>query len=84
MPVQTEPEAHSASRTMGTGSIPGLSQLGRGADIQRPSCEWLELYLRLPTVQALVCHGVNLITNVLSIDFTILLRQMNSLLDLQK
>jgi len=39
---------------MGTVSLPGVSQLGRGADIQHPSCEWLELTLRLPPVQALV------------------------------
>jgi len=80
VPVQTDPEAHPASRTMGTGCTPGVSRLGRGADIQRPSCEWLELYLRLPTVQALVCQGVNLLMNVLSIDFTVplLLRRMNT------
>jgi hypothetical protein len=30
-PVQTGPEAHSASCTMGTGSFPGVKQPGRGA-----------------------------------------------------
>jgi hypothetical protein len=30
--VQTGPEAHPASCTMGTGSFPGIKQPGRGAD----------------------------------------------------
>jgi hypothetical protein len=30
--VQTGPEAHPASCTMGTGSFPGVKQSGRGAD----------------------------------------------------
>ena len=31
-PVQTGPGAHPASYTMGTGSFPGVKQLGRGVD----------------------------------------------------
>ena len=31
-PVQTGPEAHPASCTMGTGSFPGVKRPGRGAD----------------------------------------------------
>ena len=31
-PVQTGPEAHSASCTMGTESFPGVKRLGRGVD----------------------------------------------------
>jgi hypothetical protein len=31
-PVQTGPGAHTASYTMGTGSFPGVKQLGRGTD----------------------------------------------------
>jgi hypothetical protein len=32
MPVQTGPGAHTASYTMGTGSFPGVKQLGRRTD----------------------------------------------------
>jgi hypothetical protein len=35
--VQTDPEAHSASFTMGTGSFPGVKRPGRGADHPPPS-----------------------------------------------
>jgi hypothetical protein len=35
--VQTGPEAHPASCTMGTGSFPGVKQLGRGADHPPPT-----------------------------------------------
>jgi hypothetical protein len=31
-PVQTSPEAHPASYTMGTGSFPGVKRPGRGVD----------------------------------------------------
>ena len=31
-PVQTGPEAHPASNTMGTGSLPGIKRPGRGVD----------------------------------------------------
>ena len=31
-PVQTSPGAHPASYTMGTGSVPGVKQRGRGVD----------------------------------------------------
>ena len=36
-PVQTSPEAHPASCTMGTGSFPGVKRPGRGADHLPPS-----------------------------------------------
>jgi len=51
-PVQTGPEAHSASYTMGTGSFPGVKRPGRGVD--RPPLssahvkERVELYLSSP------------------------------------
>jgi hypothetical protein len=35
--VQTGPEAHPASYTMGTGSLPGVKRPGRGADHPPPS-----------------------------------------------
>jgi hypothetical protein len=35
--VQTGPEAHPASCTMGTGSFPGVKRSGRGADHSPPS-----------------------------------------------
>jgi hypothetical protein len=35
--VQTGPEAHPASCTMGTGSFPGVKRSGRGADHPPPS-----------------------------------------------
>jgi hypothetical protein len=35
--VQTGPEAHPASCTMGTGSFPGVKRPGRGADHPAPS-----------------------------------------------
>ena len=36
-PVQTGPGAHSASYTVGTGSLPGVKQPGRGVDHPSPS-----------------------------------------------
>ena len=36
-PVQTGPEAHPASYTMGTGSFPGVKRTGRGVDHPPPS-----------------------------------------------
>jgi hypothetical protein len=52
--VQTDPGAHSASCTMGTGSFPGVKRPGRGADHPPPSMcrgrEWVELYLYFPSV----------------------------------
>ena len=36
-PVQTDPGAHPASCTMGTGSFPGVKRPGRGADPPPPS-----------------------------------------------
>ena len=36
-PVQTDPGAHPASCTMGTGSFPGVKRPGRGADPAPPS-----------------------------------------------
>jgi hypothetical protein len=35
--VQSGPEAHQASYTMGTGSFPGVKRPGRGADHPLPS-----------------------------------------------
>ena len=52
-PVQTDPGAHPASCTMGTGSFPGVKRPGRGADHPPPSkcrChERVELYLYSPS-----------------------------------
>ena len=51
-PVQTGPGAYPASYTMGTGSFPGVTRLGRGVDHPTPSStevkERLELYLYYP------------------------------------
>jgi hypothetical protein len=48
-PIQTGPGAYPASCTMGTGSFPGVKQLGRGVDHPPPSSaevkERVELYL---------------------------------------
>jgi hypothetical protein len=40
--VQTDPGAHPASCTMGTGSFPGVKRLGRGADHPPPSSARVE------------------------------------------
>jgi hypothetical protein len=40
--VETGPGAHPASCTMGTGSFPGVKQLGRGADHTPPSSAKVE------------------------------------------
>ena len=52
-PVQTGPEAHLASYTMGTGSFPGVNRPGRGTDHPPPSkCrghERIGLYLYSPS-----------------------------------
>ena len=58
-PVQTGPGAHPASRTMGTGSLPGIKRSGRGADphpiFSAEVLNRVELYLYL---RALVpCKG---------------------------
>ena len=48
-PVQTGPETHPDSCTLGTGSFPGLKQPGRGVDHPPPSSaeveETVELYI---------------------------------------
>jgi hypothetical protein len=53
-PVQTGPGAQPASRTMDTGSFPGVKRPGRGIDRQPPSSaevkERVELYLYSPSV----------------------------------
>ena len=50
-PVQTGPEAHPASYTVGTGSFLGVKRPGRGVDHRPPSSaevkEIVELYLYL-------------------------------------
>jgi hypothetical protein len=52
-PVQTGPEAHPASYTMGTGSFPEVKRLGRGVDHPPPSSvevkEREELYFYSPS-----------------------------------
>ena len=52
-PVQTGPEAHPASYSMGTGSISGVKQPGRGVDHPPPSGaevkERVEVYLCSPS-----------------------------------
>jgi hypothetical protein len=40
--VQTDPGAHPASCTMGTGFFPGVKRPGRGADHPRPSSAKVE------------------------------------------
>jgi hypothetical protein len=51
--VQTGPEAHPASYTMGTGSFPGVKRPGRGVDHPPPSSaevkERVQLYLYSPS-----------------------------------
>jgi len=51
-PIQTSPEAHPASYTMGTGSFLGVKRPGHGADHPPPSSaevkERVELYLFPP------------------------------------
>jgi hypothetical protein len=51
--VQTDPGAHPASYTMGTGSFPGVKRPGRGVDHPPPSSarvkERVELYLYSPS-----------------------------------
>jgi len=53
VPVQTGPEAHPASYTMGTGSFPRVKRPARGADHPPPSSvevkEREELYLSSPS-----------------------------------
>jgi hypothetical protein len=41
-PVQTDPGAHPASCTMGTGFFPGVKRPGRGADHPPPSSAEVE------------------------------------------
>ena len=52
-PVQTDPGAHPASYTMGTGSFPGVKRPERGVDHPPPSSakvkERVELYLYSPS-----------------------------------
>jgi len=52
-PVHTDPGAHPASYTMGTGSLPGVKRPGRGVDHPPPSSaevkEGVELYLYSPS-----------------------------------
>jgi hypothetical protein len=51
-PVQTGPEVHPASYTMGTGSFPGVKRPGRGVDHSICSAEVkerVELYLYSPS-----------------------------------
>jgi len=52
-PVQTGPEAHPASCTMGTGSFPGVKRPRRGVDPSPPSSaevkNRVELYLYSPS-----------------------------------
>ena len=52
-PLQTGPESHSSSYTMGTGSFPGVKRPGRGVDHPRPSSAEVkgivELYLYSPS-----------------------------------
>ena len=52
-PVQTDPVAHPATYTMGTGTILGVKRPGRGVDHPPPSSaevkERVELYLYSPS-----------------------------------
>jgi hypothetical protein len=50
--VQTSPEAHPASCTMGTVSFPGVKRPGCSAEHENG----LELYFYLPSVPAQACH----------------------------
>jgi hypothetical protein len=54
-PVQTDPLAHSASYTMGTGSLPGVKRPGRGVNHPPPSRA--EVYLYSPSVPSLHVTG---------------------------
>ena len=62
-PVQTGPEAHSASYTMGTGFFPGVKMSGRSVD-HPPSFsadvkERVQLYLLLPLWVFVACSRMN-------------------------
>jgi len=52
-PIQTDPGAHPASYTMGTGSFPGVKRSGRGVDHPPPYSaevkERVKLYLYSPS-----------------------------------
>ena len=52
-PIQTDPGAHTASSTMGTGSLPGIKRLERGVEHPPPSSsevkDRVELYLYSPS-----------------------------------
>ena len=62
MPVQTGLETYPASCTTDTGSFPGVTRPGRGADHAHSSSaevpNELELYLYFTSVAAKACHGV--------------------------
>ena len=70
-PVQTGPEAHTASYTMDTGSLPGVERPGRGVNHPSPSSaevkERVELYFNSlsgpswhddDTTRIVTCRGV--------------------------
>ena len=65
-PIQTGPEAHLASYTVGTGSFPGVKRPGRGDDHPLSSSaevkERVELYLHFPFTFT-VCFRVNFTFN---------------------
>jgi len=61
--VQTGPEAHPASRTMGTRVFTGVKRPGCNADHPHHSSaeatNHLEVYRRFSSVTAKACHGMN-------------------------
>jgi len=62
MPVQTGPEAHPVSCTVGTESFLGVKRPERGADQPPPPTAKLLVvwsYLLFNSVPAHACHGVN-------------------------
>ena len=60
--VQTTPEAHPASCTMGIINFPGVNRSACGADHPPPSSaevmNELELHHRPPSVPTKACHGM--------------------------
>ena len=50
--VQTGPEAHPASYTMGTGSFPGVKRPGRGVEVERR----VQLYICSPLWAFVACY----------------------------
>ena len=58
LPVQTGPEAHPATYTMGTGSFPGVKRPGRGVDHQPHLAPRLKKEYSYTSTPPLCLHGL--------------------------